>query len=315
MSFSHETKNELSRLMPRKRCCLKAELAALVLFGGVNGLKGKDETDSLAVNTENAATARKVFKLFKALYPVPVKVGAVKKRQFKKNKVYVVKAHPDKNYPQIIRALGLDDDEGQRLERLPERLVRSRCCKRAYLRGAFLARGSVNKPEGEYHLEITCATDDLARDLQKLMEQMRLESKISERKNSIVLYIKESEQIADFLRIAGASSALLEFENVRVVKSVRNQVNRQVNCETANLGKTVAASMRQSMAISRLIDNVGLQAIPQPFREVAVLRLEHPDYSLRELGSLMNPPLSKSGVAYRMRRLEDMAEKLLGEKS
>ena len=315
MSFSHETKNELSRLMPRKRCCLKAELAALVLFGGINELKGNNEADSLAVNTENAATARKVFKLFKALYPVPVKVAAVKKKQFKKNKVYMVKADPDKNHPYIARALGLDDGKGQRLKRLPGQLLRSRCCKRAYLRGAFLARGSVNKPEGEYHLEITCAAADLARDLQKLMGQLGLEAKISERNNSNVLYIKESEQIADFLRLAGASSALLEFENVRVVKSVRNQVNRQVNCETANLEKTVAASMRQSMAITRLIDGVGLQAIPEPFREVAVLRLEHPDYSLRELGSLMNPPLSKSGVAYRMRRLENMAEKLLGEES
>ena len=124
MSFSHETKNELSRLMPRKRCCLKAELAALLLFGGINELKGEDETDSLAVNTENAATARKVFKLFKALYPVPVKVAAVKKA-VQKNKVYMVKADPDKNFP-ILGALGLDDGEGQRLERLP-----GHCCEAA----------------------------------------------------------------------------------------------------------------------------------------------------------------------------------------
>lgn len=311
MSFSHDTKNELARLLPDKQCCRRAELSALVRFGGLSD-GGPGCRTSFSVSTENAATARKAYRLSKLFFTVPVKVTAVNKKQFKKNKVYLVKGEAGSDGLKFMQELGICDDQGKRLEKIPSWLLRNRCCKRSYLRGAFLARGSVNKPEGEYHLEIICPSAGMARELRKLMDKMGLESRISERKSSIVLYIKESEQIVDFLRVAGASSALLDFENVRIVKSVRNQVNRLVNCETANLEKTVEASLRQTETIKRLIDKVGLQGIPAPLRNVAILRLNHPDCSLKELGGMMEPPLSKSGLAYRMRRLEALAKKILG---
>lgn len=313
MSFSNDTKNELARLIPDRECCQKAELAALLNFGGVFGSEHGKGKFVWSVSSENAAIARKVFKLVKVLFSAPVEVVAVTKKNFKKNKVYLVRGGRGAGEADMLQKLGVYSSREKRIERIPDSLLNRRCCKRSYLRGAFLARGSVNKPEGDYHLEIICLSAGLAQDLQRLMNKVGLEAKVSERKSGIVLYIKESEQIVDFLRIAGASSALLDFENVRIVKSVRNQVNRLVNCETANLEKTVEASLRQTETITRLIEKVGLQAIPAPIRDVAVLRLSHPDCSLKELGGLMEPPLTKSGVAYRMKRLEAMAEKILGK--
>ncbi|MCR4400277.1 MAG: DNA-binding protein WhiA [Syntrophomonadaceae bacterium] len=310
MSFSHDTKNELARLVPERRCCQLAELSALVQFGSRLSWEGSGEQARLVVSTENAATARKAFRLFKTVFDLHTRVTAASKRQFKKNKVYLVQAQAGPDLQRVLAELGLAAGE-RPVERLPRRLLRSRCCKRAYARGAFLARGSINRPEGEYHLEIVCPNRGLAVGLQELVEKLGVQPRLSERKGRVVLYLKESEQIVDFLRVVGASAALLDFENVRVVKSVRNQVNRLVNCETANLEKTVEAAVRQTDSILRLAHTVGLESIPEPMRQLAVLRLDHPDCSLKELGGMCTPPLSKSGVAYRMKRLEALARKLL----
>ena len=313
MSFSNETKNELARVFPKKECCQKAELSALLNIGGTLTLLEDNHTAVWEINTENPATARKIFKLAKCLKASPVEVVTLNKRQLKKNKIFVVRGRVEGVGLSWLQELGLVNRQGRRVEKIPEALISRRCCKRAYLRGAFLARGSVNKPEGEYHLEINCPSKVAAQDLTRMLEKSGISARVSERKGGIVVYIKESEAIVDFLRLTGASSALLDFENVRIVKSVRNQVNRLVNCETANLEKTVAASWRQTQTITKLIDKVGLEGIPESVRDVAVLRLRNPDLSLKELGGMMEPPLSKSGVAYRMRRLETMARKILGD--
>jgi len=313
MSFSNETKNELARIIPEKECCQRAELSGLLNIGGTFTWDDSQNEMVWELSTENAATARKVFKLAKALLAVPGEVTILNKRQLKKNKVFIVRARQERDEMFLMQELGLFNGQGRRVERVPESLVHRRCCKRCYLRGAFLARGSVNKPEGEYHLEITCPSLVTAQDVAKLLEKLGIAARVSERKSGIVLYIKESESIVDFLRVAGASTALLDFENVRIVKSVRNQVNRLVNCETANLEKTVAASWRQTETITRLIEKVGLEGIPESIRDVAILRLKNPDLSLKELGGMMEPPLSKSGIAYRMRRLEAMARRILGD--
>lgn len=306
-SFSGETKNELCRLVPDKKCCQASELAALLKLVGGLELTGKSQM-TLVINTENAGTARKAFKLFKVLFDIPVTVLMESKRRFNTNKIYAVKAHLDREHLEALTELGILDAAHNLVYGVAPKIVKNRCCKRAYLRGVFLARGSVNKPEGAYHLELVFSNRDLAKSVQKIAENQGVNFRITERKNAVILYIKEADQIVDFMRLIGASYALLEFENVRIYKSMKNQVNRQVNCETANLEKTLEASLRQIEVIRELINKVSIDGLPDQLRELAVLRLEYPDCSLKELGEMMTPPLSKSGIAYRMKKLEKLAE-------
>lgn len=206
--------------------------------------------------------------------------------------------------------MGLLDQEGEVLAGIAPDLIQKKCDKIAYLRGAFLAGGSINNPEGTYHLEIITNDSQHAEALTDLMNYFQLGAKISLRKNWYVVYIKESENIVDFLGFIGAHRALLEFENVRVLKDVRNKVNRLVNCETANLTKTVMAAIRQKENIELIASTIGLQALPLPLREIAQLRLEYPDASLKELGEMLTPKVGKSGVNHRMRKIDELAEKL-----
>lgn len=306
-SFSGETKNELCRSISEKKCCQAAELAALLKLVGGLELTGRSQM-TLVINTENAGTARKAFKLFKVLFDIPVTVLMESKRRFNTNKIYAVRAHLDREHLEALTELGILDADHNMVYGVARKVVKNRCCKRAYLRGVFLARGSVNKPEGAYHLELVFANQDLAKSVQKIAESQGVKFRISERKHAVILYLKDADQIVDFMRLIGASYALLEFENVRIYKSMKNQVNRQVNCETANLEKTLEASLRQVEVIRNLINKLSIDGLPDQLRELAVLRLDYPDCSLKELGEMMTPPLSKSGIAYRMKKLEKLAE-------
>jgi len=306
MSFSNEVRNELTRVMPEKNCCQKAELSGL-LASSVRWLEAGDGGIDLLAQAENAATARKIYKLLKDAYGLQAAVSSEVKRYFGKNHVYEVSVHIGAGERWIQGELmpfhrGAGKTGGAAL------LLSKSCCKRAYLRGIFISRGFINRPEGDYHLEITFNDSLLAAEVQKLLARFELHAHIFERKNAPVVYIKESEKIADFLRVVGASHALLNFENVRIIKSMRNNVNRQVNCETANLAKTIDASLRQTDLIEGLIARGGLESLPANLRELALLRIDYPDNSLQELGEMLKIPLSKSGVAYRMRKLERLAE-------
>ncbi|MGE5389815.1 MAG: DNA-binding protein WhiA [Deltaproteobacteria bacterium] len=305
MSFSNDVRNELARVMPEKDCCRKAELSAL-LASSARWLDADDGGIDLIVQAENAATARKIYKLLKDAYGLHAAVGSEIKKYFGKSHVYEVSAHIDQKNRWIQQELkAFPRDQGKPGT---SSLLGKSCCKRSYLRGIFLSRGFVNRPEGDYHLEITFNDALLAAEIQKLLARFELHAHSFERKNNIVVYIKESEKIADFLRVVGASNALLDFENVRIIKSMRNNVNRQVNCETANLAKTIDASLRQTDLIEGLIARGGLESLPPNLRELALLRIDYPDNSLQELGEMLKVPLSKSGVAYRMRKLERLAE-------
>lgn len=189
-----------------------------------------------------------------------------------------------------------------------ERITRDSCCKRAFLRGAFLAGGSVSDPEKTYHLEIAAHYRDFASLIRTIINTYALHSKVIRRKGSMVVYLKEGENIVDFLNIIGAHRALLTLENIRILKEMRNNVNRLVNCETANLDKTVNASVRQISNIKYIQQHIGLETLPENLKEIAVMRLKHTDASLRELGDMLNPPLGKSGVNHRLRKLEKIAD-------
>ena len=180
--------------------------------------------------------------------------------------------------------------------------------KKAYIRGAFLGGGSISNPEKTYHLEFVTHDLDYAQELSALINSFGLTSKVIQRKNSFIIYLKEGEQIVDLLNIIGAHNSLLELENIRIMKEMRNNVNRLVNCETANLSKTVNAAVRQVESIKLIQKEIGLNRLPQNLREIAELRLNHPDESLKELGEMLNPPIGKSGLNHPHRRIEMIAD-------
>ena len=187
---------------------------------------------------------------------------------------------------------------------------RKKCCRRAYLRGAFLASGSITNPERTYHLEFSTEQSRLADKILATILSLDLDAGITQRKGSLVVYMKDGGQIASLLSLMGAHSALLHFENVRVLKEMRNQVNRLVNCETANVDKTVQAALAQLEDIELIDSVIGLEELPPKLRDVARLRREHPYASLQELGELMTPKLSKSGINYRLRKIREKARQL-----
>jgi len=311
MSFSNDVRNELARIIPEKSCCQKAELSALLTLRA-DIIQREDGERYLITLSENATPARKIYKLLKESYGLSSAVRIQEKKRFNKKRVYVVETHMPTN-DAFLNELGLACKGLKINRRVNWSLLSKNCCKRAYLRGVFISRGFINRPEGNYHLEIVINDSRMASDLQKVLLKMGLEARVSERKNNLMLYIKESEKIVDFLRIVEASKALLDFENVRILKSVRNQVNRQVNCETANLAKMVDASVRQVESIERLINKVGIKVFPVTLRDLALLRIDYPDSTLKELGIMLEPPLTKSGVAYRMKKIEILAEQILAD--
>lgn len=186
------------------------------------------------------------------------------------------------------------------------------CCKRAYIRGAFIASGSMSDPSKSYHFEIVCTEEGQAEYLKDMMNSFGVEAKTVPRKKTYVVYLKEGSQIVDILNVMEAHVALMELENVRILKEMRNSVNRKVNCETANINKTVSAAVRQVEDIVYIQDTVGLDTLPEGLRDVALTRLANPEATLKELGSLMAEPVGKSGVNHRLRKLSELADKLRG---
>ncbi len=308
MSFSTLTKNELARVIDSRQCCKMAELVALIKMDGSLQVSGRQV--SLNILNHNAAVARKLFKLVKELFGIHAEVLVKKKLRLRKNNVYWVRIPPQEGLRDMLVQLGLLKPDGTLQEVLQQDLVNRNCCRRAYLRGAFLGGGSVNSPGGNYHMEIITGKGRHAADLCRLMKKFGLTAKISRRKAWFVVYLKDSEQIVECLNLMGAHSALLEFENTRIYKGMRNQVNRLVNCETANLNKTVDASLRQTESIALVARTIGIEKLPSGLREIAELRMKFPDDSLKELGEKANPPLGKSGVNHRLRKLDRIAEKL-----
>lgn len=307
MSFSNDVRNELAREMSAKDCCNIAEISALCMFGGKMEPIGAG-VFQLSLTLDNAATARKAFKLLKSVYGVQVKVKVANRSFFRKNRCYMVSAHIAGQHVGEFLKNGTINSKGEINTRINFGMLGKSCCKRSYLRGVFLSRGFISPPEGSYHMEIICHDGKMAEDISKLMRSFNLSARIAERKANLFIYLKDSDKIVDFLRLVGAHTSLLEFENVRILKSVRNNVNRQVNCETANLAKTIDASIRQVELIKNYVARYGWEYLPGNLRELAALRIEFPDYSLKELGLLLDPPLSKSGTAYRMRKLESLTE-------
>lgn len=293
--------------------CLKAEVSALIRMNGT--LSFANRQLSLDVQTENAAIARRLYTIVKKLYPYNVELLVRKKMRLKKNNVYICRVREGAR--EILADLEIVSNSFEFNHTISEVIIPNNSERRAYLRGAFLAGGSVNNPEtSSYHLEIYSLYKEHGEALAQLMNLYDLNAKTIERKKGFITYLKEAEKISDFLNLVGATQAMLKFEDVRIVRDMRNSVNRIVNCETANLNKTIGAALRQVENI-RYIDNaVGLDQLPEKLREIARLRVEYKDVTLKELGEMVSTGVvSKSGVNHRLRKIDEIADALRrGEK-
>ena len=311
MSFSGNVKEELSEHWSSARHCQIAELAAILGLCGSIIINSRNEY-RVKVHTENKAVARKVFTLIKKTFNIESDISI--RRNIQKQSVsysVVVKQHQDAL--RVLQAVKLIDEHLDGFEEVRivnPIVVQQTCCKRAFIRGAFLAAGSMSDPKKAYHFEIVCAAESMAEQIRELMSSFSMDAKIVQRKKSYVVYLKEGSQIVDILNIMEAHVSLMELENVRILKEMRNTVNRKVNCETANLNKTVSAAVKQLEDITYLRDTIGLEKLSEGLEEVALARLSHPDASLKELGALLSPPVGKSGVNHRLRKLGDLAEKV-----
>ncbi|WP_173918717.1 DNA-binding protein WhiA [Halobacillus sp. Marseille-Q1614] len=307
MSFASEIKKELTNV-DAEDCCKESELAALVRMNGTFSLS--NQSYLLDVQTENAAIARRIYTLMKRLYPYPVELLVRKKMRLKKNNVYIVRMKD--NAKKVLEDLEILKGPLSINPNIPEKYLKTTCCKRAYLRGAFLAGGSVNNPEtSSYHLEIYSSDQEHNEALCKLMNSFGLHARTLDRKKGYITYLKEADKITELISNIGAHQALFKFEDVRIVRDMRNSVNRLVNCETANLNKTIGAAFRQVENIKFIKKTVGLDALPEKLREIAMLRYENQEVSLKELGELVTgAPISKSGINHRLRKIDEFADKV-----
>ncbi|MFD2614010.1 DNA-binding protein WhiA [Paenibacillus gansuensis] len=306
MSFAAQTKKELT-MIEADSCCEKAELSALIRMNG--SVQVSSQKVILDVSTENAAIARRIYSLIKKLYQMHTELLVRKKMRLKKNNVYIVRI-PGR-VQELLADLYIVSEGFLFTDGIDEKIVKDSCCKRAYLRGAFLAGGSVNNPEGSsYHLEISSMYEEHCNALADLANRFDLNARCIERKKGFVFYIKEGEKIIELLNIIGAHQALFKFEDVRIMRDMRNSVNRIVNCETANLNKTIGAAVRQIDNIKLLQKEIGLESLPDKLREVAEIRLAHPDLNLTEVGEMLKGKVSKSGVNHRLRKIDELAEKI-----
>ena len=307
MSFASEIKKEMTQI-ENDDCCKEAELAALIRMNGAISIAR--ESHVLDIQTENAAIARRIYTLIKSLYPYPIKLLVRKKMKLKKNNVYI--ARIEEGSKDMLESLNILIEPFTFVRTISDKYLAKDCCRRAYLRGAFLAGGSVNNPEtSSYHLEIANAYEEHNESLCELMNHFDLRAKILERRNGYITYIKESEKITEFLNLTGAHQALFKFEDVRIIRDMRNSVNRLVNCETANLNKTIGAAFRQVENIKLIDKVVGLDTLPIKLQEIAKVRVEHQDASLKELGELITGgKISKSGINHRLKKIDQIADQL-----
>lgn len=299
MSFAGKVKEELLAQTGRSKHCQLAELAALFhCLGQV--IIDSDGNSVLKFTTENLTVLKKSYILFKKAFHIVPELSVRGHHQ------YLLYVLDDEQVMRCLDELWEQEDAAF----MSERLIRRMCCRRSFIRGLFLASGSMTDPNSSYHLELAAGCYENAVRIREIIGACGLETKIIERKNMYVVYMKEGSAIVDFLNIIGAHVALMEFENVRIVKEMRNSINRQVNCETANIKKAVSAASRQVEDIQYIHDSIGFGTLSANLSAIARLRLEHPDVTLKELGNMLEPPLGKSGVNHRLRRLSEIAEDL-----
>lgn len=311
MSFSGEVKDELSRQISAARHCQIAEIAAIISMCGRIVISADDKY-CIKVHTENVAVGRKYFTLIKKTFNINTEISIRRNVYLKKSRTYsiAVKSHEDSI--RILNAckLLINNEIKEDMSIVSNMVIQNSCCRRAFIRGAFLAAGSISDPEKFYHFEIVCSVKEKAEQLQAIINSFDIESKIVTRKKYYVVYIKEGAQIVEVLNVMEAHVALMNLENVRIIKEMRNSVNRKVNCETANINKTVSAAVKQIEDINYIKGHMRLESLSEGLEDIAKIRLEYPDATLKELGKMLTPEVGKSGVNHRLRKLSNIAQEL-----
>ncbi|HFU4204224.1 TPA: DNA-binding protein WhiA [Streptococcus suis] len=303
MSFSVHVKEEVLS----QNSGTKSELAAIIKLSGSLGLASTGLT--LSISTENAKIARHIYELLHRFYQVKADIRHHQKTNLRKNRVYTV--FLDSGVNDILDDLYLADSFFGLETGIAPAILENDEWSQAYLRGAFLASGSVKDPDkGKYQLELASVYFDHAQDLAKLLQKFLLDAKVIERSKGTITYLQRAEDIMDFLLVIGAEEAKTEFENVKLMREARNDLNRATNAEAANIARTVSASMRTINNIVKIIDSIGLDQLPVDLQEVAQLRIQHPDYSIQQLADSLSKPLTKSGVNHRLRKINKIADNL-----
>ena len=304
MSFSSDVKNELSGIYPSARHCGLAEIAAII------NTCGYISDQSIRIQTENAVVAKKFFMLIKINFKIQSQVSIRNNKKFKRSRLYCVIINNPDDVKKIAHASGLIEVSGSNgcEKSLNPLVVKDDCCRRAYIRGAFISGGSLSDPEKTYHMEFVNPDHRLIKALSQVIACFEINARVIKRKNYYIAYLKEGEHIVDLLNIMGAHLSLMNLENLRIVKDMRNNVNRMVNCETANLSKVVSAAVKQISDIKYIDSTKGLGYLSEQLEEVARLRLQNAESSLKEIGTMLSPPVGKSGVNHRLRKISEIAD-------
>lgn len=311
MSFTAEVKDELARVAPDCPACEKATLAALVRIEGTLFVSGPNRY-RVEIATDAPAVARLVVRLLHSLYELKTNL-TMRRSVLHKTPNYLIEVPAQAHLAEALRDMGVLSAEGGLELGIKESLVAKPCCAAAYLRGAFLGSGFISNPKSDFHFEITVESDALAEGLVALMARKDIAARIMQRRNSYMVYLKSGNAILEFLAFTGAHQAALSMEEERVVKSVRNDVNRMINAEIANQQKASNAAVEQIYAIRTVVEHYGMENLPPALQDFIRLRVLHPEASLKELGERANPPLSKSAVYHRVRRIEQMMREIEGE--
>lgn len=314
MSFSIKVKNELANHISNATHCRIAELAALISMCG-SVMIDENNNYKIRIKTETQPTAEKIKKLLWKTFKVDVDISTRENAYSKVGRTYTLLVGDHQQALKILQATKLineNNEIGENFSITNNIVIMKDCCKRAFIRGAFMAAGSISDPNKSYHFEIKCNSEKKAKQLIGLLENYNIDGKMVARKGGYVVYIKEGEGIVDVLNVMEAHVSLMEMENVRILKGMSNYYNRQVNCETANIKKTVATSVRQIDDIDFIIQNKGIDYLPEKLQDIAWVRKENPDASLQELGEMLDPPLGKSGVNHRLRKICQIAQELRG---
>ena len=310
MSFSSLSKNELTRIRTEGKCCNRAVLSGIIRVSGSLEFGGRNAMN-LRIITENPAVARLIIILLKKTYQLHTELIMKESKVLNKHHTYEIFIEKANEILTDLEIMRFDGEAYSLNDHFPERLTAKNCCKKGYLRGIYLGGGSLSAPEKSYHLELITHNELFASELVEFINDIYdLGTKVTIRKKNFIVYIKESEKIVDFLNIIGAHQTLLEYENVRILKQMRNNVNRVVNCETANLTKTADAAFEHIKAIEYIEATVGLDYLEDRLREIAEVRVENPEATLKELGEMLSPAIGKSGVNHRLKKIIEIAEQL-----
>lgn len=312
MSFSQDVKDELEKQIGQARHCRIAELSVLLLSYG-NVRLSKTGKKQLVLSSEHETIVRKYFTLLKKTFNIKNGVLDTAVSTDNVKGFYQCIIEDEDLMETVLKAVKMWDEENCSMLRcgaVSDVLLKSACCKRAFLRGCFLCAGSMSDPIKAYHLEYLCNEEEMAKQLVKVIADFEVDAKMVRRKKYYVVYVKEGASIVELLNVMEAHINLMNLENTRILKEIGNHTNRKVNCEAANIIKAVNAANKQIADIERIRDIKGLDSLAPPLREMAEVRLQYPDVTLGELGKYLDPPIGKSGVNHRLRKLGEIAEKL-----